>query len=272
MLTRVQSLPIAAISLAISAVAAIALGQTKPDDAAQPQAIAPATAAKYAAYAMMSSNAYHKTDWPVFAVEKLGWVLIDRDGKPTRNASREHRDTGLAYDIYEKQRGDEVVFAFRGTDSKRDYLFGNFSVPPLSRQYSQANREVADYAKDHPKKKLTVTGHSLGGGIALGVSVHHGVDAVTFDSSPRIFDGLGERNLPATRVLIYQDGEILEHLRKHWRKMSEIIPKENVYRCTFDFGGANTHRSDQLARGLLELGSTASEELAAVRDALPAKP
>jgi len=263
---------IGVIPLSIASEDSNAYGESEVDAATEPQQITPMIAAKYAAYAMMSSNAYHKSDRVTFSVEKPGWIQVDQEGKPTNNPTKEHRDSGLAYDVYEKQGSEEVVFAFRGTDSKRDYLFANFAVPPFSRQYKQANKEFGEYVKKHPAKKIMVTGHSLGGGIALGVSVHYGVDAVTFDSSPRIFDGLGQRNLPATRVLIYQDGEILEKVRQHWRKMFEIVPQANIYRCSFDFQGADKHRSDYLARGLLELGAPASPELTAVLDSLPTKP
>lgn len=218
---------------------------------------------------MMASNSYHKNDRVRFPVKKAGWIQVDEDGKQTAKPTKKHPLSGLAYDIYEKQGTDEVVFAIRGTDSKRDYIDANFAVPPFSIQYTQVNKEFGEYIKNHPGKKVTVTGHSLGGGLALSVSVHHGVEAITFDPSPRIFDGKGDIHLPAKRVLIYEGGEILEKVRKHWKKISEVVSNENIYKCDFDFKDVSKHRGDYLARGLLDLGATANKELVPIRDALP---
>ncbi len=257
---RVLAASFAAILLAGSAAAE--------EKARAPQPITAELAGRYAVYAMMASNAYHKKDRTVFPLEKLGWTLVDRDGNPTTAPTREHKLSGLAYDIYEKQGTDEVVWAIRGTDSKRDYLWANFAVPPFALQYQKIHKEFAEYAKEHPAKHVVVTGHSAGGGLALSVSVQHGVDAVVFDASPRIFDGIGDRHRPARRVLIYQQGEILEFVRRYWKKISEVVPGETVYRCAFDFPNVSKHRSDYLARGLLDLGVVANPELAPVRDAL----
>lgn len=237
----------------------------------EPQEVTPEIAGKYAIYAMMASNSYHKSKRVRFAVEKAGWIQVDGNGKQTTVPTRKHPISGLAYDIYEKQGADEVVFAIRGTDSKFDYLWANFAVPPFSRQYSQLNKEFGEYIKSHPNKKVAVTGHSLGGGLALSVSVHYGVEAITFDPSPRIFDGLGDKHLPAKRVLIYEAGEILEKVRKHWKKVFEVVSSENIYKCSFDFKNVSKHRGDYLARGLLDLGATVNEELVPIRDALPKK-
>jgi hypothetical protein len=234
----------------------------------EPSGITADVAAKYAVYAMISSNVYHKTDRVKFPVEKLGWVQVDLEGRPTEKPTKTRR-SGLAYDIYERQNSSEVVFAFRGTDSKKDYLTANLAIWPFSLQYTQAKKAFAAYIKCHPEKKVTVTGHSLGGGLALSMSVRHGVDAVVFDSSPRIFDGLGDKHMPASRVMIYEGGEILSIVRKFWRKIFEVVPQEHIYMASFDFGGANKHRSDYLALGLLNLGTTIDAELIPVRDSLP---
>lgn len=235
----------------------------------EPQAITSDIAGKYAIYAMMASNSYHKDDRVRFDVEKNGWIQVDESGKQTTKPTKKHPLSGLAYDIYEKQGTDEVVFAIRGTDSKADYLTANFAVPPFSFQYREVNKEFGEYIKNHPKKKVIVTGHSLGGGLALSVSVHYGVDAITFDPSPRIFDGLGDHHLPAKRVVIYEGGEILEKVRNHWKKIFEVVSNDNIYKCSFDFGKGSKHRGDYLAHGLLDLGVTTNQELVPIRDALP---
>jgi outer membrane protein OmpA-like peptidoglycan-associated protein len=235
----------------------------------EPPALTPEVAARYVVHAMIASNSYHKSDRVKFPVETLGWIQVDLDGKPTDRPTKVMK-SGLAYDIFAKENTHEIIFAFRGTDSfLSDGIWANFAVPPLNVQYKQARRELAEYLKRHPDKKVTVTGHSLGGGLALCMSVRYGVDAVVFDSSPRIFDGLGDKHLPATRVMVYQRGEILEKVRKFWMKLFEAVSPENIYTASFDFGKANRHRSDQLARGLLDLGETADDTLEEVIKALP---
>ncbi len=113
----------------------------------------------------------------------------------------------------------------------------------------------------HKNEDISVTGHSLGGGIALGISVRYGIDAVVFDSSPRIFDGLCDNHCKAKRVLIYQNNEFLEKARKKWSKISEVLTNEDTYRTNCDFNGNSNHRMDYLAKCLLKLGAKENSDL-----------
>jgi hypothetical protein len=113
---------------------------------------------------------------------------------------------------------------------------------------------------------VVVVGHSLGGGLALSVSVWNGVDTYTFDASPRIFDGLGDHQKPAERVLIFQKGDILEKFRQALPKLSEVVPARNIYEFAFDFHGLSNHRGDCLAYGLLKLGAEIDPLLRKVLD------
>lgn len=189
------------------------------------QLISAEVAGRVALYAMLSCNAYHnEPNRPSFDVKKLGWAQVDLDGNPTHRPTREHGRL-LAYDIFKKDGSNEVAFAYRGSDSKLDYLAANLAVGK-SIEYEQAWKEFGKYAekfKISDLNNVVVTGHSLGGGIALGVSVRHGVHAVTFDPSPRVFDGLHDSKKPATREVVYQEGEILQFVRDHWKKVSEVV-------------------------------------------------
>ena len=232
------------------------------------QEVTATVAANYAIYSMIASNSYHNTDRVKFPVEKMGWIQVDINGKPTDGPTVEMK-SGLAFDIFEKQNSDEVIFSFRGTDSKRDHATANLAVGRFSGQYKQARKFFDDYLKNNSNKKVSVTGHSLGGGLALSMSVHYGVDAVVFDSSPRVFDDSRAEPAPATRVMVYEGGEMLAAVRKIWeKKFLTIVPQENIYKATFDFGGTNKHRSDHLALGLLALGATMDSALVPVCEAL----
>ncbi len=217
-----------------------------------------------AIYAMMSANAYEKKSGRVrFDLKKLGWQHVDLDGEPTEEPTKENKFSGLAYNIYEKVGTNKVVFAFRGTDSPNDYLYANLSFPPFNFQYRQARKSVGKYLSENSQKNVVATGHSLGGGLALSVSVHHGVKAFTFDPSPRIFDGIGDLHEPAERIIVYQDGEILKVVRDFWRKDNDVVDEKNIYTCNYPdvFEGESEHRGDLLAKGLLLHGASTNPEL-----------
>ncbi|SFF79930.1 lipase family protein [Neptunomonas qingdaonensis] len=228
------------------------------------QSMTAEVAGDLAIYAMMSANAYKKKAKRVrFDLNKLGWQQVDLNGKLTDKPAKVHKISGLAYNIYEKVGTNKVVFAFRGTDSKNDYLWANLSVPPFNFQYRQARKAIRKYLIEHRNKDVVATGHSLGGGLALSVSVRLGVKAFAFDPSPRVFDGLGNVHKPAERVIVYQKGEILRLVRKLWKKDNEVVKRKNVYECNYPkvFKGKSKHRGDLLAKGLLVEGATANPEL-----------
>jgi hypothetical protein len=234
---------------------------------------------KYAIYSMIASNSYHKADRVKFPVEKLGWIQVDTEGKPTSCPSVEMNESGLAYDIFENQNSNEVIFAFRGTDDKKDYTKANLTFSPFNIQYRQATEQFKVYLDTHKDKNITLTGHSLGGALALSLSVNYGINAIVFNSSPRVSEGIDDIHTSARRVMVYEDGEILAAVRKMWKKkFLAIVPLENTYKASFDFGGANKsklsklalkHRADYLALGLLTLGATVDSNLATVLDAMP---
>ncbi len=217
-----------------------------------------------AIYAMMSANSYKKKSGRIrFDLQKLGWEQVDLDGEPTDQPAKKYKFSGLAYNIYEKVGTNKVVFAFRGTDSKNDYLFANFSIPPFNFQYRQARKAVRKYLIENSHKNVIATGHSLGGGLALSVSVHHGIKAFTFDPSPRVFDGIGNMHEQAERIIVYQKGDILNLARKIWKKDDEVVEKKNIYKCNYPevFKGKSAHRGDLLAKGLLMEGASVNSEL-----------
>lgn len=219
----------------------------------------PKTAARNALYAMMASNCYHEEDKLYFPIERWDWLLVDRDGEPSEKPTKEGFFTGFAYDIYEHQKSNKTVIAFRGSDSKKDWVMSNGAVL-LSIPYKSARKAVRLYMQKFPERSLSLVGHSLGGGLALGASCHHGVPAFVFNPSPRIFDGLGDYHEDAVRICFYQEGEALSKIRHHWaEKFRSVVKDEDIYVSNFTYG--REHDSDLLAEGLRLLGMQVDPKL-----------
>jgi hypothetical protein len=208
----------------------------------------------YALHAMICSNCYHKKERKRFPVELMGWQLVDTNGNPTNEPSYTNL-LGVAFDIYKKAGEKKYIVAFRGTDSKFDYLTASFPITFfISPHYKSATKRVY---KEFLKKLdqdavVVVTGHSLGGGLALNTSLKHGKDAVVFDSSPRIFDGWGDKHKNAQRIGIYQNGEVLKKFRDVSTKYNNIVLPSNDYIADYNFGEISPHSSYELAKKFLD--------------------
>jgi len=119
--------------------------------------------------------------------------------------------SGLAYEIYQKDVGEglaEIVIAFRGTENSREDWLANLS-PVEPRQFKDAVALVKQVRSHNKSARITTTGHSLGGAIALNLSLRlDHVDAVAFNPSPRAFFKSSE-GVHNKRVVIYEFGEVL---------------------------------------------------------------
>jgi hypothetical protein len=214
-----------------------------------------ALAKEYAIYAMMASNAYLKEDRTYFSIEDLGWVRVDLEGNPTSGNSYTPSWIGrifsnLQYDIWVNNDEKKTVISFKGTDEKIDWVNGNLAVG-ISIPYKSAKKHVKQYVKHHPGRNIILTGHSLGGGLALSVSLWEGIDAYVFNSSPRVFDGIKNNLSPAIRKAIFQEGDVLQKIRKIYPKFLKTIPAEDIVQTHFNYNGESNHRSDLLAEGIL---------------------
>lgn len=219
-------------------------------------------AAVVAPLAAMASNAYSIAPGTPFDLECRGWTRIDRDGNPSREPAKTSKVSGLGVDLYEGASG-RVIVAFRGTDSVRDWVLANAAIP-FSTQYYSANKFFRSLQERFGSKIELVTGHSLGGGIALGISLRYGVDAVVFNSSPRVFDGLGDRHLAAKRTAVHQKGDPLS---KTWRistKARSLVGNSEVSVFEVDFANAREHPHgiELLAKNLIGLGAQKDPALA----------
>ncbi len=195
-----------------------------------------------AAYALLASNAYDDREQPQFALP-AGWQEV------TRSAEGD-----LQYSLFELQRDgslQKVVIAFRGTDSDRDWWTGNIT----GEQYEQAAQIVRDVRTRYPGTPIVATGHSLGGGLALHVSMRYaGISAYAFNPSPLVRQ---PQTVHANRRVIYWEANDL----LHWGRWAMAKTPGAVY-WRFSFVNGNGHKSLVLAKGLLMLGALMNPELA----------
>jgi len=227
--------------------------------------------------AMMSSNTYLDSSRTYFPIEKLGWQKINIEGMPITKRENTYKPktifgrffSNLQYDIWEHKEHKKTIFAFKGTDEKIDWIVGNLSVG-LSIPYKSAKKHVRKYVALNPGQEVILTGHSLGGGLALSVSVWEGLDAYVFNTSPRIFDGLKNMNKPAIRKAVYQEKEILHIFRRLYRKFHEKIKPEDIIKTSFEYADGSNHRADLLAEGILRCAKT-NPDLVVIAESLEKK-
>jgi hypothetical protein len=236
------------------------------------KALTPAVAKETFLYAAMSSSAYREQERQ-FQLGKIGWKKIDRNGQiKSDQASHSYTagkffgfGSGMVFDIWKKDGTEQVVFAFRGTDEPGDWVKANLAIP-FSVPYKSARKNLRNFIADNPNcKVIALTGHSLGGGLALSCSVDQGIDAYVFDSSPRVFDGWGDRHKPAKRVSVHQKGEILEKARHRYLKFHEVVGIQ--YEADFPFGKTSRakHSSYELAKHLVRMAAKYDSDAAAIQ-------
>ena len=126
-----------------------------------------------------------------------------------RDSLVENPQTGFAAAVY-SYGSEPVAVAFRGTSplSARDWVFGN----ALALQNGEG-QALLDAVREtvEPERHVFVTGHSLGGAIALSASYRTPkTPAFAFDASFRYTKGPEVDNV---RVLVSSDGEVLAPLR-----------------------------------------------------------
>ena len=128
-----------------------------------------------------------------------------------RDSLVENPATGFAAAVYSRDRAPHAVVAFRGTSplSARDWLLGNV----LAVQNGEGEALLASVRASMPAgQHVAVTGHSLGGAIALSASYRTPkTPAVAFDASFRYTKGPEVDNV---RVLVSSQGEVLSAVRR----------------------------------------------------------
>lgn len=221
-----------------------------------------ALAPLYATYAILSNNAY-KRERPLPLPE--GWSEVKE--------KRFDPGSGLAYAVFERLDEDdnlqEVVVAFRGTDDLKDWVH---NLDPFYGAQSHEARRAFEALRSQyatPDVKLSATGHSLGGGLALEMALQFpGVEAIAFDSAPIL--RAGNPILANRRTSIWEAGEILEPLRDE--KSEWLVEWQGTQLVGVDFDSGSKvkqHKIEPLARGLVRLAALYWEPFRQVERRLP---
>lgn len=174
-------------------------------------------AAKSVPYAIMANNVYRSpSDKPYFYLPD--WKVVNRH----------ESKSGLALEeLHKIVNGNlqEIVIAYKGTDgpSLKDWKT-NLSIWLEPNQYAEAQKHMKDLLKypSYYNIPITVTGHSLGGGIALNVSLRQSttnrpISVFTFNTSPRgFYKPINDSLEGIERYLLDEKGEFLGGARPFW--------------------------------------------------------
>ncbi|MFZ2753078.1 MAG: Mbeg1-like protein [Lysobacteraceae bacterium] len=214
-----------------------------------------ALARRHFLHAAMASNTYRSPrDRPIFVIP--GWQLV----RPQQSRS------GLLIDVYgngpDVANSTQLIVAYRGTDGPSLLDWRNnlaFREPP---QYRESYAHLKALRDENRSASITATGHSLGGGIALNMSLRFdGVDAVGFNPSPRIHFGNTSRARHNYRASIYEVGEMLDVVSGPWTRLR--LPSDTAYGNynfldyrVMSFSPLPEHGIYELARGLILVAMT----------------
>jgi len=103
-------------------------------------------------------------------------------------------DSGIDYTVFQDRVAKDYVVAFRGTELVplgKDWVQDVLQTWGKSRQYEKAVRKIKEVIekvnlenqKNGTNHQVSLTGHSLGGGLATAVALATGKEAVVFDAA-----------------------------------------------------------------------------------------
>lgn len=158
--------------------------------------------------------------WPY---AQLSYVVYNK--QPTLSLSprfrelsvHENKSIGFYAVLFEDARDKSVVFVIRGTEDWTDWKKGNFARD----QNNFGLEAFKKIATANPGRNIVVAGHSLGGGVAMHISLNEPVQAAySFNGSPN-FRRKGSE--PQTnRYSIVEYGEVLKLARVFGRVATQL--------------------------------------------------
>lgn len=228
-------------------------------------------------YAPLSQDVYAINDEnPNDPPPPAGWTRKGRDPEAMRTLLQDPTMTdqqvsdmfepeGTTYRamLYENDDTGELVLSYRGTQTGKDWLEnGRQGLGMQSDHYRRAKElgEQIDLAADMNGQDMSITGHSLGGGMASAASVVTGRKAVTFNAAGVHPNTVADYDLAAARENITSyvvDGEALNH---------RVQDNRDVIRGAATYGAG---AAGNALAGPLGGGAAASGTAYALRDAIP---
>jgi len=182
-------------------------------------------ASKSIPFAIMSNNVYRSpVDKPI--ISQPGWDVVNRF----------ESNSGLALEELHRivdGKLKEIAVVYKGTDapSLKDWK-ANLSIwlEPIQYAEAQSHFKLLIERPEIHGVPITVAGHSLGGGIAINVSLRHStlerrIRVFTFNTSPRGFYKPINESLEHEIYLLDEKGEFLGGARPFWHgKLKEYNP------------------------------------------------
>ncbi len=201
-------------------------------------------------YAQMAENTYKPYDTFTLPENILTLENVDSDW------------SGLAYSTFHRKEDGklkEVILSFRGTENNwvwfKDWIFGNI----IGLQNNRGLKIYKQLRKNTPSDvPITVIGHSLGGAIALHISLREeNVKTFVFNTSSRFTRG---KALDNERHSYAEYADVNKILR-----VFAIAPKwtHSIYSCTFG-NPIKNHAQDDLAACLTFCASKTKDNAAAL--------
>lgn len=230
-------------------------------------------------FAKLANSVY---DFETLAIES--WDLIEEKS----------RSSGMQAGLYRNRETNELVLAFRGTEFC-EFLSCSFSEIKESgldvfadaqltlgfnaKQFRHAYEFAQDVANRHQGQTITVTGHSLGGGLAQAIGSAFGVKTFAFNSAPVPEDFIDEHPSPFSldelNNIIHVIGDIHDPVSNTDESGSFYLHAAHISSLIqFDFSERET-LPDPLAaldslrfnkHGMIPLIDNATELLAIYRD------
>lgn len=203
-------------------------------------------------YAQLSYNAYLPSPG--------GPPPFDLGGVFTSAAPPQDNDEiGLAYSVYTRTEGacaPEVVIAFRGTEgvtNRPDVWHGSVHGRQNLRGLAVYDEWAGWRDANLPGARMTVTGHSLGGGIATFIAMNReNVASFAFDGSPRFWRLDRTLRRVNVRHQIAETGEVLVWVRAVMPKTDLIYTPVN---CVWSWKPITQHDMRNLAICLTQVAS-----------------